>query len=296
MGGYSAAGIAIWQLYGLGWSDVDGLTNGVRFGAISTMLGILCVAGLLWARKEVVTDVWRWRLALGVGALSAWYGSLMSGTRGAWVALPVVFILFCLALFSKRNLYKGTALCAALLIAVSAWIAVTPENPVKTGYRNAVNDVGDYFERGIVTGSIGGRFAVWDAAVMNIPEKPLLGWGVKEYRQHLERQVSDGLLDPYVLQLSHTHNMYLEAAVYKGLVGLLTVLALLVFPFYYFGLRLRSPCMNVRIFAVSGTSLIAVFSILGLSHIGLYRNDILLFFLVSLMTLWACMRAEEYSL
>jgi O-antigen ligase len=295
VGGYSTAGVAIWQLYGLGWTDVDGLSNGVRYGAISTMLGILCIAGLLWTRRGTVTHVWAWRAALGLGALSAWYGSLMSGTRGAWIALPIVFILFCLGTFSKHKLREGAALCAVVIVVMSTWIAATPTNPIKAGYNNAVNDIDDYFQRGIVTGSIGGRFAVWDAAFINIPTKPMLGWGVREYREQLERQVADHTLDPYVLELAHTHNMYLETLVYKGVVGLLAILALFIVPFFYFYRRLRSANTDVRILAICGTSLLAVFAILGLSHISLYRNDILLFFLVTLMTLWGCMRAQESS-
>jgi O-antigen ligase len=293
VGGYSTAGVAIWQLYGLGWTDVDGLSNGVRYGAISTMLGILCVGGLLWTRRGTVSHVWAWRAALGLGALSAWYGSLMSGTRGAWIALPIVFVLFCLGTFSKRNLRTAAALCTVLILAIGTWIAATPTNPIKAGYNNAVNDMEDYFQRGIVTGSIGGRFAVWEAALINIPKNPLLGWGVQDYHEQLERQIAEDILDPYVLELAHTHNMYLETLVYKGIVGLLAVMALLLLPFYYFCRRLRSTSMEIRTLAICGSSLVTVFAILGLSHISLYRNDILLFFLISLMTLWGCMRALE---
>ncbi len=293
VGGCSAAGIAVWQLHVLGWTDVDGLSNGVRYGAITTTLGVLCIAGLLWARPENVAHPWLWRLGLVLGLLGAWYGSLMSGTRGAWIALPAVFLLFCISLVSKYNLRKALWLCLVLLVSASVWVAVTPNNPIKRGYSHAVADIGNYFEHGIVTGSIGGRFLVWHAAVINIAEKPMLGWGVQEYQDQLEKQVAQGTLDPYALELAHTHNMYLETMVYRGVVGLLAVLALFVFPFWQLCRRLRAPNMNVRALAVAGTSLLAVYSILGLSYVSLYRNDTLLFFLVTLMTLWACMRAEE---
>lgn len=239
VGGYSSAGVAIWQLYGMGLSDVDGLTNGVRYGAISTMLGILCVAGLVWTHQNTAKYVWLWRLLLSLGALGAWYGSLMSGTRGAWIALPVVFMLFCLGLFNKRNLLKATIVSAGLVLVLGTWISTTPNNPVKAGYRNAVVDISDFFERGIVTGSISGRFAVWNAALTNIPNKPLLGWGVAEYRKQLNEQIERNVVDPYVVELSHTHNLYLETLLYKGAVGLLAILALFALPFWYFCQRLR---------------------------------------------------------
>lgn len=293
VGGYTTLGVALWQLYGLGWTDVDGLSNGVRYGAISAMLGILCVTGWIWARAETVTHPRLWKLALAIGATSAWYGSLMSGTRGAWIALPIVFILFMVGMLSKANLRKAALLCLTLVVVLGIAIVAKPNNPVTAGYDNAVNDINDYFVDGIVTGSIGGRFAVWEAAIINIPKKPLLGWGVQEYREQLKQQIAENRLDPYVLELSHTHNMYLETLVYKGIMGLMALLALLILPFLFFCKRLRSRNVSVRILAVCGTSLIALFSILGLSHISLYRNDILLFFLITLMAVWGCMRAAE---
>ncbi|MGB3290132.1 MAG: O-antigen ligase family protein [Burkholderiaceae bacterium] len=293
LSGCTAASIAFWQISILGWIEADGLSNGVRYGAICTMLCILCIAGMIWARRETLTSVWWWRLALGLGALGAWYGSLMSGTRGAWVALPIVFILFCIGLFSRRNLRKMLGVILVLLLAVSVWLTTAPNNRINRGYRNAVTDISNYIDHGVVTGSIGGRFLVWHAAINNMVEKPLLGWGVKEYRDQLEWQVAQGTLDPYALELAHTHNMYLETLVFQGLVGLLAILALFILPFWYFCQKLRAQSLNIRILAISGASLLAVYAILGLTYVSLYRNDILLFFLVTLMTLWACMRAEE---
>lgn len=293
VGSYSACGVALWQIHVLGMSAVDGLTNGVRFGGVCTMLAVLCVAGLFWARHNNVRRVWLWRLVLALGVAGATYGSIMSGTRGAWISVPVVFVLFCWGSFTRRNCYRSGTVMVVLLAAVSAWYVATPNNPIEARYDLAVKDISNYLYKDNPEGSIGGRFEVWHAAVINIPQRPFLGWGVKEYREQLKRQVASKELDPVVLKLPHTHNLYLATLVHQGIFGLLPILALFIFPFWFFCRRLRSPLRNVRILAISGASQVTVFGILGASHIVLYRNDTLLFFFITLMTLWACMKREE---
>ncbi len=293
VGSYSVCGVAFWQTQILNMRDADGLTNGVRFGGICTMLAILCVAGLFWARRENIGRVWLWRLALALGVLGATYGSIMSGTRGAWISVPAVFVLFCLGSFTQRNLHRACTVAVLLLAAAGTWYVAVPDNPIEKGYDRAVTDISNYVEKGNAKGSIGARFEIWRAATLNIPHKPILGWSVKDYRAQLERQVASKELDPVVLKLSHAHNLYLATLVYQGIVGLLPILALFVLPFWFFCRRLRSPNRNVRILAISGTSQLTVFGILGVSHVVLYRNDSLLFFFITLMTLWACLRQEE---
>ena len=293
VGSYGAGGVALWQIYGLGLDDVDGLTNGVRYGGISTMLAILCAAGLLWARRDNVAHPWLWRAVLVAGMISAGYGSLMSGTRGAWISLPLVFVLFCLGTFNRGNLYRACMVALVTLLAAGVWYATVPNNPLRVGYNQAVQDISGYMEDGNALGSISGRFELWRAALLNIPEKPIFGWNNSDYRARLEQQVANKQLDPHVLNLAHTHNLYLETMLRQGVVGLLPVLALFIFPFVFFCRRLRAPDGNVRILAIAGTSLLAVFGMLGASHVVLYRNDTLLFFFITLIVLWCCMRAQE---
>lgn len=293
LGSYGACGVAIWQLYVEGRVDVDGLTNGVRYGGVCTMLAVLGVAGLLWARRENVKRVWLWRLVLALGVLSAGYGSLMSGTRGAWVSIPLVFVLFCLGTFTRQNVFRACMVALVPLAVAGAWYVTVPNNPIQAGYNQAVEDITNYVENDNAKGSIGGRFELWRAALMNIPAKPVFGWGIKDYREQLEQQVANKELAPIVLNLTHTHNLYLETVLHQGILGLIPILALFIFPFWFFFRRLRSSTRNIRILAISGTSLLAVFSILGMTHTVLYRNDTLLFYFITMMVLWGGMRAEE---
>src|SRR5690606_24916681 len=124
--------------------------------------------------------VWLWRLALILGMAGATYGSIMSGTRGAWISVPVVFVLFCLGSFTQRNLHRACTAAVVLLAAAGAWYVTVPDNPIEQGYNRAVEDISNYVEKGNAKGSIGARFEIWRAATINIPQKPILGWGVAE--------------------------------------------------------------------------------------------------------------------
>src|SRR5690606_37217753 len=112
-------------------------------------------------------------------------------------------------------------------------------------------------------------------------------------RAQLEQQVANKELHPVILKFTHSHNLYLETMIYMGIVGLLPMLALFIFPFWFFCRRLRARHWNIRILAIAGASHVAMAGILGTSHVVIYRNDMLLFFFASLFVLWGCMKREE---
>src|SRR5690606_24560563 len=107
--------------------------------------------------------------ALSLGVLSAGYGSIMSGTRGAWISVPLVFVLFCLGTFTRQNLFRACMVALVPLVVASTWYVAVPNNPVQTGYQRAVKDITNYVENNSAKGSIGGRFELWRAAIINIP-------------------------------------------------------------------------------------------------------------------------------
>src|SRR5690606_30391141 len=157
----------------------------------------------------------------------------------------------------------------------------------------AVLEITNYSQQRDAKSSIGARLEAWRAAAINIPQKPLLGWSHSDYKQEMRRLVAEKRLDPFVLELANSHNNYVEVWIYQGLIGLLALLALYVFPFYFFCKRLLSPDLTVRVLAVAGTSLLASFFTFGMTLVLLGRNNGIMFFVVTLITLWASMRHAE---
>lgn len=292
-------GIAAWQLEWLGESRASGFLNIIHFGNIGLVFGIFCVTGLIWA-NTLPAYKGRWRSAFAVGIAASVYTVVASGSRGSWLALPMVVIIFFVGCLDKRGAKYVLGGTAALVLAAAGLFAI-PETGVRQRFDLATSEVREYFQERYVfrngeVSSVGARLEIWRTALMNIPEKPLLGWGEQEYHQRIEQQVADKEIDPYMLQMANSHNNFLEVWIYQGLIGLLILLAVYFYPFYYFCRRLRSPDMTVKALALSGASLLASYFMFSMSQVILGRNNGVIFFVLTLVILWACLRNEERRL
>lgn len=285
----SGVALAIWQAVVLGLYRPSGFTGVIQFGDLGLAMGVFCVAGLFWAATQA-RHARRWQFALALGAVAGGGISVISGSRGGWIALPLVLALFLVAFLNRQNLARAVGVLLALCVGLAVLLGTVPS--LKTRYDQAVSDV-QQFDNGVADTSIGARLALWDALFVMIPQKPILGWSEKDYELELERLVAEKKASPVVLQLANTHNNYLELWVFQGFVGLLAVLALMLATFWSFCRRLRSSNMTVRVIAVCGSSLVACYGVFGMSQVILGRNNTLLFFLVSLVVFWACLRHEE---
>lgn len=285
----SGAVLALWQAVALGLYRPSGFTGVIQFGDLGLAMAVFCVAGLFWAAGQA-RHARQWQLALVLGALAGGCVSIISGSRGGWIALPLVLVLFLVAFLNRQNLARAVGLLLVLCVGLVVLVATVPS--LGTRYGQAVSDV-QKFDDGVADTSIGARLALWDALFIMIPQKPVLGWSKKDYKIELKRLVVEKKAKPVVLLLANTHNNYLELWAFQGFVGLLAVLALMLVSFWYFCRRLRSNNMTVRVMAVCGASLLACYSVFGLSQVILGRNNTLLFFLLALVAFWACLRHEE---
>ncbi len=120
-----------------------------------------------------------------------------------------------------------------------------------------------------------------------------MGWSTVDYAARLQQLVADKQVDPLIATLSNTHNSFLDVWVLQGVFAFLALLALYIGPFWFFCRRLRAPDMTLRVLAVCGASLIASFAMFGMTHVILGRNSGILFFLMSLLVFWSCMRSRE---
>lgn len=289
-------GIAVWQLHWKGDERASGFLNIIHFGNIGLVFGVLCVTGMLWAGTQGKQARY-WRTAFAIGLLASIYAVVASGSRGSWLALPPVLLLFLAAFLTKRNLKPVIGSFVALVLTVGVVFSV-PETGVEARYDLAVTEVNKYLDERYVfeneqVSAVGSRLEIWRAALINIPQKPLLGWGEAEYQAQLERQVASGEIDPYMLQMANAHNNYLEAWIFQGLPGLLALLAVYFVPLWLFCKRIRSTNIAVKALALSGAALVASYSMFSISQVILGRNNGVIFYALTLVILWACMREAE---
>lgn len=288
LGGLSAAVLAAWQVVHLGMSRAVGFTGVIQFGDLGIMMGILCAAGLV---LHVAQGRRRWQVLMVAGILGGAYTSIASGSRGGWLVLAPVAIIFAVAFLHRNNMKRVVAWLVVFCVGVGILAATVPS--IESRYDQAVNEVQQYQEDRDADTSLGARFEMWRALFLMIPRKPWLGWSVKDFHSELERLVADGQVRPIVLELANTHNNYLELWTFQGLPGLIATLALFAYTLWCFCRRLRSDDLALRVLAVAGTSLLVSFLVFGMSQVILGRNNTLLFFLLALAMFWGCMRHRE---
>ncbi|CAM4045353.1 O-antigen ligase family protein [Vreelandella rituensis] len=269
------AGLAVSGLGVGGWAAwqklVEGLTratghpplHSIFFGNLALLSALLCLAGLGWAWQQRTTRFF-WVALLLSGAAGGGLASALSGTRGGWLALPLVIGVF-YGGYARRwpAAWRWLALSAVLALIMAMY--VIPQSGVEKRVDKAVAEVHRYIE-GTDYGSVGARLEMYRGALVLIRERPLVGYGHQGYQPAMQALEEKGVLSPGLGNYWHAHNDLLDAWVRRGLPGFLMVLALYLVPLWRFlpGLRTKNPVQ--RSFAVAGVLLPVAFMGFGLSY------------------------------
>lgn len=289
-------GIAAWQLYVLDHVRAAGYLNIIHFGNIGLVFGLICAAGLRWAATQGQASR-RWRFALTIGLLASVYAVIASGSRGSWLALPPVLLIFLVAFVSRR---AAPYLAAAVVIslALAAVLYLIPETGIQERLQLAITEIQRYLNERYVfrdgeVSSVGARLEIWRVAMLAIPQSLWLGWNEARFDAFVSGLIQQGLADPYMQNMANTHNNYLEVVLLHGLVGLIPLLALFLVPLALFCRRLRATDPTVQALALAGASFIAAYMMFGVSQVILGRNNGVIFFVMTLSILWSALRHAE---
>lgn len=262
--------------------------NPIPFGNLSLLAGLLCVPAMFLART----------LRKGGGALivflllglfSGVFSSVLSGSRGGWVAIPFILLLFGYVyyhFFSK----KIWLILTLVLSGVITFVWTSEELKFSQRVIEARDQIIAY-HAGDVRSSQGGRLEMWRGALLLIQDKPLLGHGgVVAYRHALFELIKDEKINSVALvayeylsmeqekleeliktaessvMFEHLHNDYLDRAVKQGLVGLVALLLFYLVPIVLFSRYIRSKAPTKQALAVSIVTLIVCYAIFGLTE------------------------------
>ncbi|WP_050463525.1 O-antigen ligase family protein [Herbaspirillum autotrophicum] len=297
---YFWAGLAIGGiLAGLftGWQNLfvlhgraNGYTNAIQYGNISFIIGMLCLAGLGWAKEQSRANVWV--LFLIVGAVMGMLGSMFTGSRGSWVGLPVcLYLLYrCYGgTISKRYL---VGIISALVV-ICAVIYMIPRTDVKARVQLAFAEAQDYAKTRNADSSIGTRMEMWRAGALAAQERPLLGWGKAGFVVRETELINEGKVSPLMKDNNHVYNEWLDAIVKRGVPGLLVLLALYLVPLYLFAGYLRRGSAAQRPYALCGLMLIVCYIGFGFSQVFMAHNTGVMTLGFTLVILWGLLKAEE---
>jgi O-antigen ligase len=238
-GGAGAMLLVGYQRIVLGLDRPGGMINAITFGDISLCLGLVALTATLDARsaggKEGGKGMRR-VLWLSLGALAGLLGSVLTGTRGGWLALVLALLLL------LRQSHLGHGHLKALLgggVALVVLLYFVPASGIQTRINEGINDVRSWSAGGDKFTNLGIRLELWKGAGMLIAEHPLFGVSARAGHARFEQYVKEGRLDKLVLLPQHMHNDALQALSTGGVPGFIGWLGILAAPFAFFARAAR---------------------------------------------------------
>src|SRR5690606_7175915 len=293
--GYAAAGIVVglYALYGkvyLGFDRVKTETlNPMYFGNFSMMIGVFCFAGIVWAKKQIKPPFFV-ALMIMAGCMGV-MASFLSGTRGGWVGIPLIVIMFYMYFsdhISRRYLLSFIALVVFLLTALIS----LPNTGVMARIDTAVSDIKQYSLGNSAT-SVGLRFEMWRLGMYSFYENPIIGPGEEQFNAKRMAMAKERGINERAATFTHLHNQYVEELAKRGLLGFIGLLFLFLVPLRLFLKRVNSASGEVKALAVAGALCVTCVMEFCLTESMLRLTSGAMFFIFNLVFIWSVMRSQE---
>jgi len=257
------------------WLRPSGGVNPMRYGAVSLILAVISLNGILVVRHKSNWLKVMLVLALVMGLAACF----LAQSRGSLLAIPV------LAFAYGVYLYRAGHPRFLMVLAVAAVLLVGGLSQSDRVQRT-IGSIEQYQE-GNSRSPLGARFDMFTAAVVLIKQNPIWGHGLGSYLEKGKEVRKDNpSLHPDVGTWSNPHNEILLVMVEKGIIGLLTLLVLFAAPAYLFLKALYSSNQAVIFYAVSGLSLLIVYAVVGQS-VALFQHDVFNHFFTLMVLLFA---------
>ena len=260
---------AYYQTHQLNMSRAYGLYYPISFGDIAVLTSSILTAAVL----TVIYNRWL-KLITIICIFSALYAAVASGTRGAWILIPVYIALFgwlYRSKLSKAQWIKAIIILLVTILMLSLWTPRKLELGIARAYTNVVAFIDDPKTQS----SAGARLNMWRNSMIIWSKSPAVGTGIGDFQLDSERLIlTKESLSIEVGKYSHAHNIYFDTLATLGLFGLIVlVIALFIIPwklFIYFWRESDAPW--IRFYALSGLLTITSYAIFGLSEGWLTRN------------------------
>ena len=230
----------------------------IPFSDMALLFGILALISIGWNERDE-------KLAIGLKVLACCAGiyvTILSQTRGSWIAIPVFAIT---AFMLLRNIRVRYRLAILVLVLTTLGTVFTFSSAVQNRLADAKTDMALYADRGNEDTSLGIRLQLWRASWELFKEHPLVGVGRENFSDGLDDLSARRIITPMATSFSHSHNEILFNMAIQGVFGLLAILSIYFVPGYYFIREIRHPDGVVKTAAGMGLILCLGFFVFGLT-------------------------------
>lgn len=290
LGSYGAFAVAIYERFIMNIPRAKGGENPIMFGDISMLLGLLSAVAALYffsKRQHLLVVLAAFAFASGV------MGSLLSGSRGGWVAVPLILLFL---LWQSRDLLGKKLVTGTCILAIASAVIVlnVPQLGVAKRIDQAVHNIDAYF-KGNPNTSVGLRFEMWKANLHLFTTAPLFGVGEYHGLELKKQLAQEGLITNSAARFSHAHNEYIDALGLRGLVGFLALMAVYLVPLRLFLTKMREykDNWNVKAYAMAGALVPMSYMDFALTQSMFSHNIGVMMYVFPIVFFWAATRWAE---
>ena len=250
------------------------MNNVIMFGDLSVVLAMFTMFGwIYWGRAQKS----RWiQAAFLLGTLLGLVASLLSGTKGGWLSILMLAVVFVWLAFDRWHWFKKVIVAGLVLATIVIAAFLAPPDVVVNRITNGFQGAQTWFQTGRITeGSVSIRLEKWAQGLNMVIDKPHTGWTTQGSMVEIDRrlrQTDAGALPGG--SWTQTENDLLQAGIVHGVPGILSSLFLYVGIFLGF-VRARQRWPDQRLWvglASAGAVLIVLMLEFGLSVVVLGRN------------------------
>jgi O-antigen ligase len=267
----------------LGLPRAEGFYSPNLLGPVAALVAVWLMAG----RGLLPRLKW----AVPLLAVAAMYAVLMSGSRGGYLGLLAMVVLWVVLI--SRSYQRLIALFVVGVIAAAgySWSGI-----VKERVDTAAHETSTYLEAenpdALPLGSITWRFEIWKVATKAFLESPVVGVGNKHYNIYSKKYADLGEINPAAVSDGHAHNAYFEVLMSRGMVGFIFFAGMLFYPLYLFARTYRASPAT----ALLGMTHVVGFAIFSLTDASTFvmGNFTAIFLLcMSLFMVWHLDRVKQ---
>ncbi len=209
--------------------------DAIHFGDFALLFGFLSLFSINWYRLDS-----RWMLGLKLlGSIAGIYTSILSGTRGGWLAIPVLAALWLFWVNRERGkLYRYLTLVTVLIACVASYFL---SGMVQQRVDRAIANLHSYAAGGVDSGTAA-RLELWKASYYMFTQRPWFGVGTEGFKQMLTTMHEQGRIAELVMVEGkmEAHSEIAANLARYGAVGLVAILMLYLVPIWNFAKFLRS--------------------------------------------------------
>jgi O-antigen ligase len=247
---------SVYEVNWLGLATSWGAYSKNIIGPFAALLGFWVLH--LWQERSSVYL----KAVISLVFVLALIATAVSGSRGGYIGFIAMFVGWLLLHIRMRWAF------AVAIVVVGLMALVYQKSPiVNDGVKRAVTSFEVYMRdpdiahSKIVMGSTEIHMEMWRAAKYFFPDHPILGVGPGNYQATAKQYAQEGKVNPAIAEHGHPHNIFLEALYSKGIVGLISLLLLLYYPFYImFKTRTQShTSANLGMLHIIGISAFSLF-------------------------------------